>query len=158
MGFLAIRSLLHKDSVNDYHDVLVPLEKAQRHPTVEVEYARRRSAEAHDNNGDLDGAKKEAGPLNAGESSGEEGVMGTSSANYSPYTIEGLRSEVMEDVAASGHDSTYDCKLFLEPERPEADSRIVKSKVINKAIQDIGMGRYNWELFILCGFGWCADK
>lgn len=33
-----------------------------------------------------------------------------------------------------------------------------KSKVINKAIQDIGMGRYQWELFMLCGFGWTADK
>ena len=40
----------------------------------------------------------------------------------------------------------------------KADSCIVKSKVINKAIQDIGMGRYNWELFVLCGFGWFADK
>lgn len=20
------------------------------------------------------------------------------------------------------------------------------------------MGRYNWELFVLCGFGWFADK
>jgi hypothetical protein len=47
---------------------------------------------------------------------------------------------------------------FWNPECLEADSYIVKSKVINKAIQDIGMGRYNWELFILCGFGWCADK
>lgn len=35
---------------------------------------------------------------------------------------------------------------------------IVKSKLINKAIQDIGMGRYNWQLFVLCGFGWFADK
>lgn len=34
----------------------------------------------------------------------------------------------------------------------------VKSKLINKAIQDIGMGRYNWQLFFLCGFGWFADK
>lgn len=34
----------------------------------------------------------------------------------------------------------------------------VKSKLINKAIQDIGMGRYNWQLFVLCGFGWFADK
>lgn len=33
-----------------------------------------------------------------------------------------------------------------------------KAKVINLAIQDIGMGRYQWELFILCGFGWLADK
>ena len=33
-----------------------------------------------------------------------------------------------------------------------------KSKIINKAIQDIGMGRYQWQLFVLCGFGWLADK
>lgn len=29
---------------------------------------------------------------------------------------------------------------------------------MNKAIQDIGMGNYNWQLFVLCGFGWFADK
>jgi len=46
------------------------------------------------------------------------------------------------DLSAGGHDSVYD----------------LKSKVINKAIQDIGMGRYNWELFVLCGFGWFADN
>lgn len=34
----------------------------------------------------------------------------------------------------------------------------VKSKLINKAIQDIGMGKYNWQLFVLCGFGWFADN
>jgi hypothetical protein len=39
-----------------------------------------------------------------------------------------------------------------------ADAVTVKSKLINKAIQDIGMGRYNWQLFVLCGFGWFADK
>jgi len=33
-----------------------------------------------------------------------------------------------------------------------------KSKVINRAIQDIGMGPYQWKLFVLCGFGWLADK
>jgi hypothetical protein len=30
--------------------------------------------------------------------------------------------------------------------------------VINRAIQDIGMGRYQWGLFILCGMGWVADN
>lgn len=30
--------------------------------------------------------------------------------------------------------------------------------LINKAVQDIGMGTYNWQLFVLCGFGWFADK
>lgn len=33
-----------------------------------------------------------------------------------------------------------------------------KSKVINIAIQDMGMGRYQWELFGLCGFGWLAGQ
>ncbi|KAL8739137.1 MAG: hypothetical protein Q9181_000166 [Wetmoreana brouardii] len=61
---------------------------------------------------------------------------------YSANTIEGLRAEIELDLAASGHDTGYDRK----------------SKVINKAIQDIGMGSYQWSLFALCGFGWLADN
>ncbi|KAK7540145.1 major facilitator superfamily domain-containing protein [Phyllosticta citricarpa] len=57
-------------------------------------------------------------------------------------TIESLRAEIDGDDAAGGVDTPYDRK----------------SKVINRAIQDIGMGRYQWELFILCGFGWLADN
>ncbi|KAL8834447.1 MAG: hypothetical protein Q9170_003743 [Blastenia crenularia] len=60
----------------------------------------------------------------------------------SAYTVEGLRREIELDLSASGHDTAYDRK----------------SKVINKAIQDIGMGSYQWSLFILCGFGWLADN
>lgn len=33
-----------------------------------------------------------------------------------------------------------------------------KAKVINRAVQDIGMGPYQWGLFVLCGMGWVADK
>ncbi|KAG6995704.1 MFS siderochrome iron transporter 1 [Physcia stellaris] len=65
---------------------------------------------------------------------GEKGV----SAN----TLAGLKAEIDADIAASGHDTMYDRK----------------SKVINKAIQDIGMGPYQWKLFGLCGFGWLADN
>ncbi|KAF2453449.1 major facilitator superfamily domain-containing protein [Lineolata rhizophorae] len=57
-------------------------------------------------------------------------------------TVESLKAEVEADLAASGVDSAYDRK----------------SKVINKAIQDIGMGKYQWQLFCLCGFGWLADN
>ncbi|KAL8805748.1 MAG: hypothetical protein Q9182_001781 [Xanthomendoza sp. 2 TL-2023] len=64
------------------------------------------------------------------------------SNGYSATTIEDLRAEVECDLAASGHDTAYDRK----------------SKVINKAITDIGMGRYQWSLFALCGFGWLADN
>ncbi|EMR66389.1 putative sugar protein [Eutypa lata UCREL1] len=58
------------------------------------------------------------------------------------FTIEVLKEEVDSDLQAGGVDTTYDRK----------------SKVINRAISDIGMGRYQWELFMLCGFGWLADN
>ena len=59
---------------------------------------------------------------------------GAASDEAAGFTIEQLKAEVEEDLATSGHDSAYDRK----------------AKVINKAIQDIGMGRYQWELFCLC--------
>ncbi|KAL8956589.1 MAG: hypothetical protein Q9193_005926 [Seirophora villosa] len=33
-----------------------------------------------------------------------------------------------------------------------------KAHVLNNAIQQIGMGRYQWELFVLVGFGWSMDN
>ncbi|KAI4125803.1 MAG: hypothetical protein LQ338_004083 [Usnochroma carphineum] len=33
-----------------------------------------------------------------------------------------------------------------------------KAHVLNNAIQQIGMGRYQWELFVLVGFGWASDN
>lgn len=33
-----------------------------------------------------------------------------------------------------------------------------KARVLNQAIQDIGMGRYQWCLFVVAGFGWFADN
>jgi hypothetical protein len=30
--------------------------------------------------------------------------------------------------------------------------------VLNAALHEIGMGRYQWELFITAGFGWFADN
>jgi len=99
----------HKESVNDYQGVLVPLAQASRHSTVAAEYARRRSAEGQNSSSDESlGAKDKAS-----EGSGEEGMMRTSSGAYNPYTIEGLRAEVLGDVAASGHDCSYDCKFKL---------------------------------------------
>ena len=29
-----------------------------------------------------------------------------------------------------------------------------KAAVVNRALQHIGMGKYQWKLFALCGFGW----
>jgi len=32
-----------------------------------------------------------------------------------------------------------------------------KVAVINQAILDIGMGRYQWSVFVLAAFGWFSD-
>ncbi|KAH7389691.1 major facilitator superfamily domain-containing protein [Phaeosphaeria sp. MPI-PUGE-AT-0046c] len=57
-------------------------------------------------------------------------------------TRETLKAEILADVAANDTDTPYDRK----------------SKVINRALQDMGMGKYQWELFALCGGGWMADN
>jgi len=33
-----------------------------------------------------------------------------------------------------------------------------KVQLLNDAIQDIGMGRYQWHLFVVAGFGWLSDN
>lgn len=113
-------------------------------------------------------------------SSSENGSSGGSVNEPSHRTIESLRAEVESDIAASAHDSVYDRmlhshSLYLSPKRQipplpcysEASGLLVqiltssiigKAKVINCALMDIGMGRYQWQLFFLCGFGWLADK
>ncbi|OJJ34407.1 hypothetical protein ASPWEDRAFT_42416 [Aspergillus wentii DTO 134E9] len=37
-------------------------------------------------------------------------------------------------------------------------SYTAKAEVLNRAIQDIGMGRYQWQLFAVIGFGWASDN
>ncbi|KAK7050280.1 putative MFS-type transporter PB1E7.08c [Favolaschia claudopus] len=33
-----------------------------------------------------------------------------------------------------------------------------KARILNNALQDIGMGRYQWALFVVTGFGWFSDN
>ncbi|EOD43656.1 putative sugar transporter protein [Neofusicoccum parvum UCRNP2] len=77
------------------------------------------------------------------ESPDDAAEKSTGSSSWSGgMTVEALKAEIDADLVAGGVNTAYDRK----------------SKVINKAIQDIGMGRYQWELFALCGFGWTADN
>ena len=97
-----------KDSVDQYPGVLVPLEQAARHPTVAAEYARRRSAEGRNPDGSP-GLVEKKGDRTA--SDGEDGVLRTGSAEYSPYTVEGLRAEINEEATSGEHDTAYDCEF-----------------------------------------------
>jgi hypothetical protein len=35
---------------------------------------------------------------------------------------------------------------------------MAKVAVLNKSMNELGMGRYQWELFFTSGFGWMADN
>ncbi|KAK5987207.1 MFS siderochrome iron transporter 1 [Cladobotryum mycophilum] len=117
------------ESVDHYAGVLVPLQEA--HLYSHSARTGKVEFEAHDEDADdeLGAAKDDDGE--------RQGML---SMNAAEYTIEGLRAEMRR--GRRGQWTDYE----------------IKSKLINKAIQDIGMGTYNWQLFILCGFGWFADN
>lgn len=120
------------ESVDDYAGVLVPLEKAHLHG-LSARSGRSAFEPRSDNRGD----DVEHAVEGKNEDSETEGMLQRDAAEY---TIDGLRTEMRQ--GRRGHWTEYE----------------IKSKLINKAIGDIGMGRYNWQLFVLCGFGWFADN
>lgn len=38
------------------------------------------------------------------------------------------------------------------------DSYRLKSELISRCMEEIGMGRYQYELFVVTGFGWITDN
>ena len=110
-----------KYDVDDFPGAFVPLDQAVRHSSVIAEAQRRSSATS-----------------NTDQSSNvEKCSLATRASNTTTTTstMELLREEVEADLAALRKDSAYDRKAV----------------VINKAIQDINMGRYQYELFVLTG-------
>lgn len=53
-----------------------------------------------------------------------------------------LNSSYVEDLQIAGLDPTFQAKADL----------------VNHAIQAIGMGKYQWWLFVVTGFGWLVDQ
>jgi hypothetical protein len=39
-----------------------------------------------------------------------------------------------------------------------SDSYRFKSELVNKCMDEIGFGRYQYELFVVTGFGWITDN
>ncbi|KAI0156803.1 sugar transporter [Xylariaceae sp. FL1272] len=140
MDFIKSR-FSRRESVHDYVGVLIPLEEAHLHShsarcgKTEFEHARL-SGDDFDPD-----AEDEENEFSTSFKNRENEGTGMLQMDAAEYTIEGLRRDVRKG----------------EPGRRWTEYEL-KSKLINKAIQDIGMGRYNWHLFILCGFGWFADN
>lgn len=69
-------------------------------------------------------------------------------------------STVKKNEAAQSKHATNELpSLDRAPKSVLEDSSLdpvyaAKARVLNKAIQEIGMGRYQWQLFIVIGFGW----
>ncbi|KAF9697423.1 hypothetical protein EKO04_004949 [Ascochyta lentis] len=68
-----------------------------------------------------------------------------------------------EDGTHSKHATQEVAPLDHAPEGVLEDASLdpvyaAKARVLNQAIQEIGMGRYQWSLFIVIGFGWSMDN
>jgi hypothetical protein len=76
-------------------------------------------------------------------SAGPAVPSGTQDAKGHPWQEEkDIVLGVDEDQAIDGVDPVY----------------AAKARVLNRAIMDIGMGRYQWQLFFCIGYGWSMDN
>ena len=58
----------------------------------------------------------------------------------------GLDRRIGDDVARGAYDETAIPAGTLDPVYE------AKARVLNRAIQDIGMGNYQWQLFVVIGY------
>ncbi|KAI0712387.1 MFS general substrate transporter [Earliella scabrosa] len=61
-----------------------------------------------------------------------------------------------DDVEAKVRVNAHD--VFDEEEAGIDPVYQAKARLLNEALQDIGMGKYQWYLFMVAGFGWFADN
>jgi hypothetical protein len=140
---LSVNHRFAKHDVSEYPGVLIPL--ARGTSTSAAPKPRSPSSDEEVDKKSFD--EKSAAGLpqysTAGVTGNNSALTSTNTGDLeSPRTLETLRAEIDDDIASTGTDTSYDRK----------------SHIINKALADIGMGRYQWQLFVLCGFGWMADN
>ncbi|KAH7380596.1 major facilitator superfamily domain-containing protein [Pyrenochaeta sp. MPI-SDFR-AT-0127] len=63
-----------------------------------------------------------------------------------------------EKLATQGFTSIQEGPISVLEEGSLDPVYEAKARLLNKAIQDIGMGKYQWQLFIVIGFGWAMDN
>ncbi|RWA09119.1 hypothetical protein EKO27_g5980 [Xylaria grammica] len=79
--------------------------------------------------------------------------MGSLAADEKPHLREGpVRGPTIEEVIADLENDT------VIPADAVDATYARKAAVLNRAIKDIGMGWYQWQLFIVIGFGWASDN
>ncbi|KAI1867655.1 hypothetical protein JX265_007457 [Neoarthrinium moseri] len=69
-------------------------------------------------------------------------------SNHGPTSRAGLADEALNS-------SNEELAMYKGQVDPVYEA---KARVLNKAIKDIGMGKYQWQLFLVVGFGWASDN
>ncbi|KAI9050202.1 hypothetical protein LZ554_006343 [Drepanopeziza brunnea f. sp. 'monogermtubi'] len=66
-----------------------------------------------------------------------------------PVAVDG-RSDSFEKIEDAANREFYGGSI--------SDSYRIKSELVSRCMEEIGMGRYQWELFVVTGFGWTTDN
>jgi hypothetical protein len=87
----------------------------------------------------------------------------TGSENQIPPKLidseKGLSAKLVDSGDAYASDPGIPVKTVALVEEGHVDPCYqAKAQLLNDAIQEIGMGRYQWHLFIVAGFGWFSDN
>jgi hypothetical protein len=81
----------------------------------------------------------------------------TSTLGRSRYPSSSSMADTKEEVVPSVHSTEIAAPPVL-PKGTLDPSYEAKARTLNTAIQEIGMGKYQWQLFVLVGFGWGSDN
>ncbi|KAG4031832.1 hypothetical protein MFRU_008g01910 [Monilinia fructicola] len=135
MKFLGLRIGEARD---EYEDVVVSLENTRRLPITFKVHGQPR--EDRPKSSETDRSLPSAG---ASSQKSTESLTSTI-----PWTMESLRDAVEAMGPASASNSESGSEFDIEK----------KFRLLELAISDIGVGRYQMLLFILCGTGWAADN
>ncbi|KAL5525253.1 MFS1_2 [Sanghuangporus sanghuang] len=109
------------------------------------------------NGDDDDGNTNKSIQKNIGGSDDSDGVTGRCQPGV---TVDAAAGAVADSKSIDGSfDSLSDEFKFDLYRRSDIDPVYhAKSHLINEAFKEIGMGKYQWGLFIAAGFGWFADS
>lgn len=85
------------------------------------------------------------------------------SFDYSPIPLRDMSDDKKEAGLQDSYDSVDGTVVPVQVENalPSGVADPVyeaKAHLLNNAIQEIGMGKYQWQLFVVIGFGWAADN
>lgn len=101
--------------------------------------------------------------LNSNEKASHGGGNGTDNVLVGPADkVDTLPSSQIGDgnstTAADDLEALEDDPVRLAAREGIQPVFYAKVLVLNKAMSELGMGRYQWELFVSSGFGWFADN